>query len=82
MDYIVFEDYYCYYKVKKEYVTVLENLSFSIKKGELFVVVGPTGVGKTTLLKSIIGLINNISGDIFVNGKSIEKLWFYDTINV
>ena len=37
-------------------------------------VVGPTGVGKTTLLKSIVGLIKNISGDIFVNGKSIEKL--------
>lgn len=74
MDYITFENYYCYYKVNKEYLTILEDLSFSIKKGELLVVVGATGVGKTTLLKSIVGLIRDISGDILINGKSIDKL--------
>lgn len=74
MDYITFENYYCYYKVNKEYLTILEDLSFSIKKGELLVVVGATGVGKTTLLKSIVGLIKDISGDILINGKSIDKL--------
>ena len=74
MDYVTFENFYCYYKVKNEYVTILENLSFSIRKGELFVIVGPTGAGKTTLLKSIVGLINNISGDLYINGKSFEKL--------
>ena len=49
------------FKTKKNDVQrVLDNISFSVKKGECFVVIGPNGSGKTTLLR-ILGLLEPIS---------------------
>ena len=41
-----------------------ENLNFTIGHGETLAVLGPNGIGKTTLLKSILGLIKPISGEV------------------
>ncbi|WP_371824322.1 ATP-binding cassette domain-containing protein [Ligilactobacillus murinus] len=43
-------------KYKNKYRTkiALDNISFSVKKGEILGIIGPSGVGKTTLVKSII----------------------------
>ncbi len=38
-------------------VAVLDNISFSIKKGEIFVIIGPNGAGKTVLFRALLGLI-------------------------
>ena len=59
--------------ITKKYgqVTVLDSISFEIKKGELVVLIGPSGCGKTTLLKIINRLIKPTSGNVFVNGESI-----------
>ena len=51
---------------------VLDNLNFSIEKGEFFVIVGPSGSGKTTTLKLINRLIEQTEGDIFFQGKNIK----------
>lgn len=52
---------------------VLKNLYFSIKKGEIFIILGGAGCGKSTILKHLIGLYEPLNGDIIVNGKSIVK---------
>jgi len=57
----------------KEYdgVNAVDNLSFNIKKGEIFGFLGPNGAGKTTTIKSILGLIYPNKGNIKINGYNI-----------
>ncbi|MCM8531645.1 MAG: ATP-binding cassette domain-containing protein [Lentisphaeraceae bacterium] len=51
--------------------TVMENLDFSINKGEICVILGGSGCGKSTLLKHLIGLYPPMKGDILIKGQSI-----------
>ncbi|MDO5044378.1 MAG: ABC transporter ATP-binding protein [Coriobacteriia bacterium] len=53
---------------------VLHDLSFEIEDGMLVNVLGPNGVGKSTLFKCMLGLLPNYSGEIFVNGKNLKSL--------
>ena len=54
-------------------VTAVSNLSFSVKKGEIFGFLGPNGAGKTTTIKSILGLIFPNGGRIRINGYDISQ---------
>ncbi len=47
--------------------TAVNNVSFSIEKGEIFSLIGPNSAGKSTLVKSIVGLLQPTSGTITVN---------------
>ncbi len=49
--------------------TILDNVNFSVNKGEIFVIVGGSGCGKSTLLRQLIGLEEPFSGDIEIDGK-------------
>ena len=51
---------------------VLENLSFSVKKGETVAILGETGSGKTTLINLIPRLYDATSGEVFVNGINVK----------
>ena len=54
--------------------TVLSDISFSVKKGECFIIIGPNGSGKTTLLR-IIGLLEKpTQGSIYFDGANITDL--------
>jgi phospholipid/cholesterol/gamma-HCH transport system ATP-binding protein len=53
---------------------VLNNLSLSVKRGETKVVIGRSGVGKTVLLRNIVGLIHPDSGSIKINGVEVTSL--------
>ena len=53
---------------------VLNDISFSVKKGEVVVILGPSGCGKTTLLRCINGLEPIQRGSIFLEGKEISGL--------
>jgi ABC-2 type transport system ATP-binding protein len=52
--------------------TALDNVSFEVKKGEIFAFIGHNGAGKTTLIKSICGIIDFDEGEILIDGKSIK----------
>ena len=60
----------------------LDGVSFDIKKGEVFSIVGESGCGKTTTGRAIIKLYNITGGQIFFNGKliSVGKLDFEKNI--
>jgi phospholipid/cholesterol/gamma-HCH transport system ATP-binding protein len=51
---------------------VLQKLNFSIPKGQITIVLGKSGCGKTTLLKSLIGLIPPMKGEIYFGGEKID----------
>ncbi len=53
---------------------ILRGLSFDLKPGEITVVLGRNGVGKTTLLKSLMGVVPVTSGSITLDGEAINKL--------
>lgn len=72
MNAIEFIDFSCYYKNKKEYITALDHLNFSVEQGELFVILGASGSGKTTMLKSVLGLCSYLSGALYIDGVSID----------
>lgn len=50
---------------------VLKNLSFNIEPGKITAIVGPNGSGKTTIIKTILGLVKPDNGDILIDEKSI-----------
>ncbi|NFI09222.1 ABC transporter ATP-binding protein [Clostridium botulinum] len=52
-------------------ITAIDNLNFSVKKGEILGVIGPNGAGKTTLYNTITGIYKPSKGDIFLNNKKI-----------
>lgn len=52
----------------------IDNISFSINAGEYFVLLGPSGAGKTVLLESLAGIIKPDTGSISLNGTDITNL--------
>ncbi|HEY2339620.1 MAG TPA: ATP-binding cassette domain-containing protein, partial [Steroidobacteraceae bacterium] len=52
---------------------LLENASFEVQRGEIVVILGGSGSGKSSLMKNIIGLYEPMAGDILIAGRSIVK---------
>jgi len=61
-------------KLRKDFGarTVLNELELEIPAGQATGIVGPNGSGKTTTIKTLLGLVKPTSGDILVDGKSIS----------
>src|SRR5947209_5895710 len=55
-------------------VSAVSNVSFSVKEGELIALLGPSGGGKTTVLRMIAGLEMPSSGDVFIRGLRVNNL--------
>ncbi|APG28051.1 polyamine ABC transporter ATP-binding protein [Syntrophotalea acetylenivorans] len=51
--------------------SILDNLSFTVGRGEVFVILGGSGCGKSTLLKHLIGLYRPAKGNIFIDGEDL-----------
>lgn len=51
----------------------LKNISFDVRRKEIFAILGKTGAGKTLLLESIAGFYWNLEGEIFLEGKNVLK---------
>lgn len=58
-------------------LTVLDKVNLSINEAKCIALIGPNASGKTTLIKSILGLVIPDDGEIEVNGKSIFGDWMY-----
>ncbi|MFW9866919.1 MAG: ABC transporter ATP-binding protein [Candidatus Thorarchaeota archaeon] len=61
-------------KGDKSIINVLSNISFSVRKGECFVIIGPNGSGKTTLLR-LVGLLDSpTKGNIYYENQDLSKI--------
>ena len=61
---------------------ILRNLSFEARLGEITVILGRNGVGKTTLLKSLMGVVPVKTGQITLAGTDITKATSYDRVRL
>ena len=61
------------YKMGEVTIKAIENISFTIEKGELVVILGPSGAGKTTVLNILGGMDIADSGTIIIDGEDISK---------
>ena len=61
------------FKYDEDDIPMMTDLSFTVDDGEFISIIGASGCGKSTLFRLINGLEKPQSGEIFVNGKSIEK---------
>ncbi len=62
-------------KLSKHYgkLKAVDNISFNVKKGEIFAFLGPNGAGKSTTIKMLTTILNPTSGSIHLNGFDAEK---------
>lgn len=74
MSYIEFRNVIKKYKMGEITIKALDKTNFSIEKGELVVIVGPSGAGKTTALNILGGMDSATSGDVIIDNKNITKL--------
>ena len=74
MSYIEFKNVCKEYKMGEIIIKALDNTNFQIEKGELVVIVGPSGAGKTTALNILGGMDIATRGDVIVDGKNITNL--------
>ncbi len=56
---------------------ILKDISLTLSKGECVAMIGPNGCGKTTLIKTILGMVIPTKGDTFFEGKSIQNEYAY-----
>jgi phospholipid/cholesterol/gamma-HCH transport system ATP-binding protein len=75
---VVFEDV----SIGFEQKPVLEDISFQVRTGEMRILLGPAGVGKSVLLKLTNGLLRPDSGRIFVFGKEISAMREQDLFEI
>ena len=74
MPYIEFKNVNKVYEMGEIKINALNNTNFQIEKGELVVIVGPSGAGKTTALNILGGMDTATSGRVIVDGKDVTKL--------
>ena len=62
-------------------VRVLEDVSFSVKRGEIFALLGGSGCGKSTIMKHLIGLVPARGGTITVDGLTLDAANYMEELN-
>ncbi len=74
MPYIEFKNVNKIYEMGEIKINALNDTNFQIEKGELVVIVGPSGAGKTTALNILGGMDTATSGRVIVDGKEVTRL--------
>ena len=52
---------------------LMQNLNFTVNSGEIFVILGGSGCGKSSLLKNLFGLYQPLAGDVLIEGQNITR---------
>lgn len=63
------------FKEKGKIITAVDDISFSVRKGEIFGLLGPNGAGKSTTINILTGILNKDSGAVKILGFEPEKNW-------
>ena len=71
-----------YFKAKGKVVKAVDNVSFQVKKGEIFGFLGPNGAGKSTTINILTGLLSKDSGTVKILGYTPEDNWEYVKNNI
>ena len=74
MSFVEFEDVRKVYRTGEVEVRALDGMSFSVERGELAVIVGPSGAGKTTVLNLLGGMDSCTSGAIRLDGRLVSAM--------
>lgn len=69
---IEIKDLNVYYKNRNKQIKAIDQIDLSIEKGEIHVIVGPSGGGKSTLLKVLAGIIKDYEGEVLIDGKQVD----------
>jgi iron complex transport system ATP-binding protein len=61
------------YKTKSETITIAQNINLGLEKGKLIALIGENGIGKSTLLKTLTGIIPPLQGEVSLLHKSLQS---------
>jgi ABC-2 type transport system ATP-binding protein len=75
MNYIEAKNLVKTFREKGKAITAVDNISFSVRKGEIFGLLGPNGAGKSTTINMLTGLLQKDSGSVKILGCDPEKSW-------
>ncbi|MCI8826531.1 MAG: ABC transporter ATP-binding protein [Lachnospiraceae bacterium] len=73
-NYVILNNLTKVYQMGEVSIHAADGISFSVRKGEFVIVVGPSGAGKTTVLNILGGMDSPTDGEIIVDGKKISSL--------
>ncbi|WP_106496838.1 ABC transporter ATP-binding protein [Lentibacillus sp. Marseille-P4043] len=73
MSFLTLEHVSHHYFSKKSYTKALDDISFSVRDGEFVALLGPSGCGKSTILSIIAGIMEQTTGDVLLEGKSLRE---------
>ncbi len=73
--------YFSVQNLTTKYAPVVHNISFDVRKGEIFGIAGLVGAGRTELLDALFGVRTRASGTISVNGEPVANLTPHESIN-
>ena len=74
MSYIQVKNSYKRYKTGEVEIIANNNINFEIEKGELAIILGSSGAGKSTMLNILGGMDTNDEGEVIIDGKNISNL--------
>ncbi len=72
--YVKLEDIWKEYELKGKKTQVLKGLNLEVEKGEFVVILGPSGEGKTTILKIVAGLLKQDKGHVYLRGELVDDI--------
>ncbi|HGD5809237.1 TPA: ATP-binding cassette domain-containing protein, partial [Streptococcus agalactiae] len=73
MSYIEMKHSYKRYQTGETEIVANNDISFSIERGELVVILGASGAGKSTVLNILGGMDSNSEGEVLIDGKNIAN---------
>ena len=72
-DILILKNVSLIYHTPKTEITAIENVSFTLSRGEFVSIIGPSGCGKTSILSIVAGLLRPSGGEVILRGEKVKK---------